>query len=130
MLSTIKFWRNSKIPAPQMPFDSINAYREVIEQTLTEYARVPYAHGEIETETVFDRLNDHYVLINVGWFGERRVHGDIIHVDIIAGKVWIQYDGTEDGIANELVRAGIPKECIVLGFHQPQVRQYTEFAVA
>lgn len=110
--------------------DTLDAYREVIEQVLTEYARIPYAHGDIQTETVFDRANDHYLLVNVGWFGDRRIHGDIVHLDIIDGKVWIQYDGTEDGIANELVRAGVPKERIVLGFQQPEVRQYTEFAVA
>lgn len=42
----------------------------------------------------------------------------------------MQRDGTEDGIANELVQAGIPKEDIVLGFHEPDVRPYTGFAVA
>jgi hypothetical protein len=110
--------------------DNLNAYRQVIEQVLTEYARVPYAYGEIQAETVFDRVNDHYLLVNVGWLGDRRIHGDIIHIDIIDGKVWIQYDGTEDGIANDLVRAGIPKDRVVLGFHQPEVRQYTEFATA
>jgi hypothetical protein len=110
--------------------DTIDAYREVIEQVLTEYARIPYAHGDIETETVFDRVNDHYLLVSVGWMQDRRIHGDVVHIDIIGGKVWVQYDGTEDGIANELVNAGIPKNKIVLGFQQPEVRQYTEFAVA
>jgi hypothetical protein len=110
--------------------DTRDAYRKVIEQVLTEYARVPYAYGEIQTETVFDRANDHYLLVNVGWLRDRRIHGDIVHIDIIDGKVWIQYDGTEDGIANDLVRAGIPKDRIVLGFQEPDVRQYTEFAVA
>lgn len=42
----------------------------------------------------------------------------------------MQRGGTEDGIANELVEAGIPKEEIVLGFHEPGVRKYTGFAVA
>lgn len=110
--------------------DTLDTYRQVIEQVLTEYARVPYAYGEIQTETVFNRANDHYLLVNVGWHRDRRIHGAIVHIDIIDGKVWIQYDGTEDGIANDLVRAGIPKDRIVLGFHQPEVRQYTEFAIA
>lgn len=39
-------------------------------------------------------------------------------------------DGTEDGIAPELIQSGIPKEDIVLGFHEPSIRQYTGFAVA
>ncbi|NES01611.1 MAG: XisI protein [Okeania sp. SIO2F4] len=38
-------------------------------------------------------------------------------------------DGLEDGIANDLVNAGLPKSQIVLGFHPPEVRPHTEFAV-
>ncbi|NEP33849.1 element excision factor XisI family protein, partial [Moorena sp. SIO3B2] len=38
--------------------------------------------------------------------------------------------GTEDGIAGELLEAGIPKERIVLGFKSPGVRKHTGFAVA
>jgi hypothetical protein len=46
------------------------------------------------------------------------------------GKVWIEIDGTEDGIANHLLAAGVPKEDIVLGFQPPEMRKHTEFAVA
>ena len=110
--------------------DTLNTYRQIIETTLADYASVPYAHGEIETEVVFDRAHDRYLLVNVGWRDERRIHGSIVHIDIINGKVWIQRDGTEHGIANDLVRAGIPKSDIVLGFRAPEVRPYTEFAAA
>jgi hypothetical protein len=51
-------------------------------------------------------------------------------VEIIDGKIWIQRDGTEHGIANELLAAGIPRQRIVLGFQSRNVRPYTEFAVA
>ncbi|MEN8221131.1 MAG: element excision factor XisI family protein [Pseudomonadota bacterium] len=54
-------------------------------------------------------------------------HGAVIHVDIIEDKIWIQYDGTEEGIA---VDKGVPKETIVLGFRPPELRSYTGFAVA
>lgn len=110
--------------------DTLDTYRQIIETVLTEYARVPYAYGEIQTETIFDRVHDHYLLVNVGWRNERRIHGSIVHIDIINGKVWIQRDGTEHGIANDLVMAGIPKDYIVLGFREPEIRQYTEFAIA
>ncbi len=39
-----------------------------------------------------------------------------------------QYDGTEHGLANELVEAGVPRDRIVLGFKPPEVRPYTGFA--
>ncbi len=110
--------------------DTLDNYRQIIETVLTDYASVPYAYGDIHTEVVFDRANDHYLLVNVGWHNDRRVHGSLVHIDIINGKVWIQRDGTEHGIANDLVRAGIAKDQIVLGFRSPQIRKHTEFAAA
>ncbi|MBS1252202.1 MAG: hypothetical protein MAG451_01240 [Anaerolineales bacterium] len=104
-------------------------YRQIIERVLSEYAQVPYAYGDIQTLTVFDREGDHYLLVNVGW-DKRRVHGCLLHVDIIDGKFWIQRDGTEHGIAGELEAAGVPKDHIVLAFHSSKARQYTEYAVA
>jgi hypothetical protein len=43
---------------------------------------------------------------------------------------WIEEDWTEAGIADILVRAGVPREDIVLGFQPPDLRQYTDFAAA
>ncbi len=65
-----------------------------------------------------------------GWNGPYRIHGSVLHLDIREGKVWIQYDGTEEGIADELVAAGIPPERIVLAFKSPDIRPHTGFAVA
>ncbi len=110
--------------------DSLETYRDLIEKILSEYAAIPYAYGDIQQRAVFDRKRDQYLLVNVGWHNERRVHGCLVHIEIINGKIWIQYDGTEDGIATELVRAGVPKDRIVLAFHPPDVRPYTEYAAA
>jgi hypothetical protein len=110
--------------------DTLEAYREIIESTLLEYTKIPYAYGNIQTEAVFDRNHDRYLLVNVGWDNGKRVHGSLVHIDIINDKVWIQRDGTEHGIAKELVKAGIPKDRIVLGFRPAEIRQYTEYAIA
>ena len=110
--------------------DTLDTYRKIIENVLNEYAQIPYSYGDIEREIVFDREHDRYLLLSVGWEGRRRVHGALIHIDVIQDKVWIQGDKTEDGIANNLVAAGIPKEAIVLGFHSSGIRKHTEFAVA
>jgi hypothetical protein len=45
-------------------------------------------------------------------------------------KVWIKKDGTETGVTQELLQAGVPKEDIVLGFYRPERRAITEFTVA
>lgn len=110
--------------------DTLETYRQIIETVLTEYAKLPYAYGEIQTETIFDRKADHYLLINMGWNVDRRIHGCLVHIDIINDKVWIQRDGTEAGIAVDLEQAGIPKNRIVLGFRPPEIRKYTDYAVA
>jgi XisI protein len=112
------------------PVDTqLDSHRAIIEQVLTEYSKYPYAYGEIERQLVFDRSRDHYLLMSVGW-DKRRVHGCLVHIDLINGKCWIQRDGTESGIACDLEAAGIPKDRIVLAFRPPAVRPHTGYAVA
>lgn len=110
--------------------DTLDAYRRIVQEVLKEYVQVPYAHGNIQNEAIFDRAADRYLVLSVGWHNIKRIHGCLIHIDIAGSKVWIQRDGTEYGIARELEKAGIPKEHIVLGFQTPDVRKYTEYAVA
>ena len=109
--------------------DTLKTHRQLIRKILTDYAKIPYAHGNIQIETVFDSESDRYLLMIVGRDNRRRIHGHLVHIDIINGKIWIQRDGTEYGIANELVDVGVPKNRIVLGFRSPKRRKHTEFAV-
>ena len=110
--------------------DTNRTYQQLIERILTEYTQVPYAYGDIQIQTIFDREGLHYLIMLVGREGPRRVHGCLVHIDLIDGKIWIQRDGTEQGIARDLLEAGVPKEHIVLAFRSPAVRQHTDFAVA
>ena len=48
----------------------------------------------------------------------------------VEGKFWIQRDGTEYSIAQELLDAGVQKDRIVLAFRSPEMRRMTDFAVA
>ncbi|MEO1294626.1 MAG: XisI protein [Cyanobacteria bacterium J06636_16] len=84
----------------------------------------------MSTRTVIDASQDHYEVMHVGWDGPRRIHGSVIHLDIIDSKIWIQYDGTSRPVADVLLEAGVPREDIILGFHPKEVRQYTDFGVA
>ncbi|WP_088891253.1 XisI protein [Leptolyngbya ohadii] len=105
-------------------------YRQYIQQLLTERAqRVSKQQNaeEDEVQTLFDTERNHYQLLYVGWRGNRREFGCILHLDIKDGKTWIQHDGTEVGIANQLVELGVPKQDIVLAFHEPDIRPFTEF---
>jgi hypothetical protein len=107
---------------------TIAQYREYIQDILEEYASHKPRYGDIEMEIIADTNRDHYQLLSVGWNKLERIHGTLIHIDIRDGKIWIQQDGTEEGIANRLVEQGVPKSDIVLAFHPPYKRPYTDFA--
>ncbi|MBC8233251.1 XisI protein [bacterium] len=101
----------------------------MIKQILTEYSQINPANGEIDREVIFDDTGKHYQLLQMGWIeGKKRIFRPVIHIDIKNDKIWIQHDGIEDGITRELLAAGIPKNKIVLGFHSPNMRKYTEYA--
>ena len=110
--------------------DNLNHYRKVIRELIETYAQYQPACGDVQIEVIFDEANDHYELVYAGWHRTYRIHGSVIHIDIRNEKIWIQYDGTEDGIAEELVKAGIPHDRIVLAFKPPEIRPHTDFAVA
>jgi len=107
-----------------------NAFTDIVERILDGYAKIPYAHGDLTCEAIFDRQRGRFVLITVGWDDDERVHHPLVHIDIVGDKLWIQTDNTEHGIAPELVDAGVPKSNIVLAFRPPEVRQHTDYAVA
>lgn len=109
--------------------DKLTNQAMLIKRILAEDARFKPSHGEIEPLLVFDDERHSYQLMYVGWDGPRRVHATIVHVRLRDGKIWIEYDGTEEGIATALLAAGVPKEEIVLGFHSEKKRRFTEFAV-
>jgi hypothetical protein len=111
--------------------DRVNTYRQYIQQLIQAKAdrsnRLP---GQVEAQTIFDTERDHYQLVYVGWKPNGlRDYGCLLHLDIKDSKIWIQYDGTEGGIAYQLVDLGVPKQDIVLGFQPLEVRPHTEFAV-
>ena len=105
-------------------------YRQIIQQVLNEYAQIPHAYGDIQNIVVSDDAGDHYLWMSMGWEGSKRIYNCLAHIDIINGKIWIQRDQTEDGLALDLERAGVPKDHIVLGFRSAEVRPYTDYAIA
>lgn len=103
--------------------------QQAIKRLLTDYASHA-SSDEVEAQLVFDEERHHYQLVYIGWENKRHTYGCVLHFDIKDGKVWIQHNGTEVDVAAELVRLGVPKHNIVIGFHSPLQRQLTEYAVS
>jgi hypothetical protein len=112
--------------------DKLIEYSKLIQRILTEYVDLCNRHPNsgIETFLIVDEAKEHYIWMNLGWQNGDRITGMTVYVWIRDGKFWIEEDWTENGIATDLVRVGVPKEDIVLAFHEPKMRQYTDFAVA
>ena len=112
--------------------DKLTRYRHLVKKLLSEHAELINRQPTpgLETECIFDEERDQYMLFTVGWSQRRRVRSTSIYVRLRNGKIWIEDDMTEEGVACRLLEAGVPREDIVLGFQPPEMRPLTEFAVA
>lgn len=110
--------------------EKLTLYRQAIKELISNYASLSPSRGEVETQVIFDDEHGHYQLMFVGWERGLRVYGAVIHVDLIDNKAWLQYNGTELDLAQELVDKGIVREDIVIGFQPANLRKYSNFAVA
>lgn len=106
-------------------------YQSIIKSVLQEYAdyRATLPDG-YTSQLIFDGERGQYLVLDMGWNGDKYLHATPIHISLIGDKVWVQYDDTEEGVATDLMAAGVSKEDIVLGFRHPKIRQHTGFAVA
>lgn len=110
----------------------LEQYQKAVQTALLEYAQMrsgSSSNQDLELQTLFDIQHDHYQLVYVGWHKNKRVYSPIFHLDIKNEKIWLQLNTTEDDISKDLMALGVPKEDIVLGFHSPYMRQFTDFAV-
>lgn len=96
-------------------------YPEIIKKILLEYPKYDSADDVIKSSVSFDDEHGNYVLLQAGLRGDDYLQSAVIHVQLIDDKIWVQYDGAEYGVANELVD-------VVLGFRHPSVKKYTCFS--
>ena len=112
--------------------DRLDTYRSLLKELLTNHAermrRNPQPNTEIEV--TFDEENDQYMVLRIGWTPKGRVFVPTLYARLKDGKIWIENDWTDEGLANELVEKGISAQNVVLAFHPPDMRVHTEFAAA
>ena len=111
--------------------EKLEKFKKIILEVMQEYADYfKVVDSDLKYEFITDTSNHHYQLIRLGWHNRKRVHLLIFHIDIIDGKIWIQQDNTEQGVANLLVEKGISKTEIVLAYFSLSHRKYNDFAAA
>ena len=105
-------------------------YRELIKRSLSDWESYirQARHNGVEVQRIFDDNNQNYILMYLGWDNNRRVQKTTLHLRIKDDKIWIEADETDQGFANVLLRAGVPRQDIVLAFHPPELRRLSEFS--
>jgi hypothetical protein len=110
--------------------DQLEYYRSCIQTLLKRHSQYKSSEENVETELLFDTVNDHYQMMRIGWKGLKRVYYIILHFDIKADQIWLQQNTTDIDVGEELVSMGVPKKDIILGLHPPYKRPYTGYGVA
>ncbi len=110
--------------------NKLDRYRSILRQVVEKHARPNPRPGQPESIPICDPVHDNYLLMSVGWDATGRAHYIIFHLRLKDGKVWIEWDGIEYGIAHDLIEAGIPKEDIVMAFLEREPKPLTELAAA
>jgi XisI protein len=114
--------------------DKLIKYRSILKDVLNAYAsdEINKKHNpdDMQMRLIMDTENDHYQALYAGWRKDQQIFSVIFHFDIIDSKIWVQRNISDYDIIEDLELKGIPKSDIVLAFHSPQMRPFTEYAVA
>ncbi|MBF2057769.1 MAG: XisI protein [Cyanobacterium sp. T60_A2020_053] len=110
--------------------DKLKLYRQYIKQLLSQYNSMQKQDDDYESQLIFDEIRDHYLWLDVGWDGYKRIYYTVIHFDIKQEKVWLQQNATDLNPAEDLIQMGVTREDIVLGLQPPYKRPHTSYGVA
>ncbi len=101
--------------------EKADEYRRIVKYLIEKYASFKSSYDAIEDYAVCDEQTDNYILLNVGWHpsGHRQL-GYPIHIRIKNEKVWVEWDGTDQEIVQQLIDNGIDETDIVLGWERPK----------
>ncbi|WP_373551308.1 XisI protein [Haliscomenobacter sp.] len=110
--------------------DKVTHYQDLLVAYLQEYAATPYANAPgLEKMLITDRENGHFQLVSTGWHKGAFSFDVLMHFDVRNGKIWVMQNWTEEEVAEEFVRRGVPAQDIVLGFVPEEGRVYSGFGV-
>jgi len=110
--------------------DRITKRKQLVKEIMQEvYDYFPEVDA-VRTELICDDTAGHYEIMQVGWLNRRRIHGIVVHVDVTEDRIYVEHNGTDIDVVEMIQKEGVPDSEIVLGWHPPHLREYTEFALA
>ena len=81
-------------------------YQVIIKSVLQNHAdyRTILPDG-YASQVLFDHERGQYLVLDIGWSGDKYLHATPIHLSLIGEKIWIQYDDTQEGGETDLLEA-------------------------
>lgn len=97
--------------------DSLTHFRQKIQKILSEFAdKWQHSANTLKVITLFDKEQDHYQVLQMGWEKGQFVFSCMIHIDIIDERIWIQRNTTDTELIPLFVAEGISPSCFAIGF--------------
>lgn len=93
--------------------DKLSHYRQLLRQIVKQHVEYPSYQDYIDTLAVCDEATDNYLMLDIEASRKGTQYWVIFHLRLRDGKVRIEKDGIEYGIAQDLLEAGIAEEDIV-----------------
>lgn len=103
--------------------------RQQIKAVIHTVAQYRLQRDDVEVD-VIDDANGHWQVIHRGWDGDERVYVVLVHLRLVEDRIYVERDGTPDGVATHLLGAGVPQTQIVMAVHPPYLRHLTPFAIS
>lgn len=110
--------------------DKLNRYRQILQKVVEHHAAMPAEPQHIESLPICDPIHGDYLLMDVDRSPKGGPGEVVFHLRLKNGKVQVERDGIEDGIAQDLIEAGIQPEDIVFTFYSNESEPYSEKAAA
>jgi hypothetical protein len=111
--------------------DKITKYKQIAQKILDEVLEMMKNMDNTEVFEVNEIEKGHFLLMTDGWDDVERSYGPLIHIEVKSnGKVWLRQDSTDLEIGRLLLDNGVSPDDIVLAFYSPNMRKFTNYAVA
>jgi len=109
----------------------LTKYTKILSAYLSDYTTNRMPKADIHYQFIQDNKHRHYQVLRMAWVRNIFKYEIIFHFEIKPdAKVWLWVNNTDILVTEDLIELGIPKTDIVLGFHAPEVRPYTGYAIA
>ncbi|MGI8639756.1 MAG: element excision factor XisI family protein [Pyrinomonadaceae bacterium] len=99
-------------------------YRQMLRNVTEAHAQMSSPMDYVKSTAVSDFSQTNYFLIDFD--SQDKKHYIVFHLCLKDGKVWIEQDGIEYGVAQDLIKAGVARQDIVLAFQDKEVMSESE----